>query len=302
MTSPTAATAAAPLSSSYWLDGFEDLATGISRVEDVEEIHAWYQTLLRPWVGTGCRRVLDVGCGPGRVIRAIAALAPQTRCVGIDGRDATLSAARRYLVTSGVDADLRVSDLTAAGFGSALREQYGGFDLITSLFVLHHYPTPQIVSIVRELRSLLRPGGLLILAEAHDPRDAGAAESERICAELAVLASRTPDLLLTVDALREICRSAGFADAETRFVAAPGRPFTADEAAANQQTLERVHLQIAQAERRLGPRAAASPRFAELRRLLDRMINQRLAHPVRFAPLLAVLSDLPPRPREKDHP
>jgi SAM-dependent methyltransferase len=287
------------VASAYWLDGFARQAAEEASASSLEEIHAWYQDLLRPWA-PGRRRVLDIGCGPGRVIKAIAALSPDALCVGIDGRLETLSAAHRYLAAAGVEADLHLLDVAAPGFGRPLHERYGGFDLITSLFVLHHYAAPRIAAIIGELRTLLNPGGVLVLAEAHDPLDVEAREAELICAELAALAGQRPDLLLSADVLREACCAGGVSADAMRFIVGPARPFTRDEEMANREALDRLEAHMGGIAHAIAGRPEVVARYAGVKRVVARMIEHGIAKPARFAPLLAVLSNTHGRGAEGD--
>jgi 2-polyprenyl-3-methyl-5-hydroxy-6-metoxy-1,4-benzoquinol methylase len=101
-------------------------------------------------------KVLDFGCGVGRLVLA---LAPRSKNVtGVDispahielGRERTL-----YAGCSNVDfvAISSIDDL----------EQFLDFDLITSYLVIQHNPPPVQLAIVRKLLSALAPGGLAVL-------------------------------------------------------------------------------------------------------------------------------------------
>ena len=93
-------TSSAP--SSYWLERFARQAEQASCSEERKLLQEWYTTILGPYVSAHSRFALDIGCGRGRVIRAVAALAPECVCVGIDGNDATLEVARRELNEDGI--------------------------------------------------------------------------------------------------------------------------------------------------------------------------------------------------------
>jgi ubiquinone/menaquinone biosynthesis C-methylase UbiE len=43
------------------------------------------------------------------------------------------------------------------------------FDLVTASFVIHELPPPAICALIAEARRLLRPGGVLLLAD-NNPR------------------------------------------------------------------------------------------------------------------------------------
>ncbi len=106
--------------------------------------------------------VLDVGCGGGRTLAKLAALAPQARVVGIDyatGSVAESCAHNAALIDAGrIQVKQAVVD--------RLPEPDGGFDLATAIET--HYYWPDVVAACREIRRVLRPGGVLLLvAECH---------------------------------------------------------------------------------------------------------------------------------------
>jgi 2-polyprenyl-3-methyl-5-hydroxy-6-metoxy-1,4-benzoquinol methylase len=286
MTDPASTSRSAP--STYWLEGFARRVDEAPALDEREELDKWYRTLLGPYVPPATRSVLDIGCGRGRVIRALAAIAPGCRCVGIDGNDATLAATRRELSEQRIETVLHRIDLTEHGYVPLLAERHGRFDVITSLFVLHHYPPSTAGAILRELRGLLAPTGVIVLAEAHDPNAYEAAMAEQVFALLAALAGQVPDLLWTVTELLEACRLGGFGEGEARFETAHGSPFTPAEAAANLQALDRIWTDLLEAEAQLAA-TAAREQLAALKRVVLKMRQHGIARPARFGPLLAIL-------------
>jgi len=82
------------------------------------------------------RSVLDVGCGDGKLLAAVARAAPGTRVVGIDSSPAALAAARaRGVETQAVDF---VATRRRAVEAAAVA--LGGFDLAVSLETVEHFP------------------------------------------------------------------------------------------------------------------------------------------------------------------
>jgi SAM-dependent methyltransferase len=82
----------------------------------------WHATILRdallPEVRTGAR-VLDLGCGYGRLSRVIASARPD---IDVVGQDLSLTYCRRYLSSAGpcVVADVALSPFTGASFDALL--------------------------------------------------------------------------------------------------------------------------------------------------------------------------------------
>jgi SAM-dependent methyltransferase len=136
----------------------------------VEDRHWWYRALhqlilttldshLPSWRD---RPILDAGCGTGAVLEQ---LGRSTKHVGVDvSADAIAFCRRRGLST------LAQGDVTALPFGD------GSFDGVISSSVLYHRWITDVHGAVRELRRVLRPGGLLMinvpayefLRSAHD--------------------------------------------------------------------------------------------------------------------------------------
>ncbi|HET7464283.1 MAG TPA: class I SAM-dependent methyltransferase [Longimicrobium sp.] len=82
------------------------------------------------------RSVLDVGCGDGKLLAAIAGVAPGTRVLGIDGSPTALGVARKRGV------ETRALDLAAVGRRGVERvaQEIGSFDLAVSLETVEHFP------------------------------------------------------------------------------------------------------------------------------------------------------------------
>jgi ubiquinone/menaquinone biosynthesis C-methylase UbiE len=129
----------------------------------------------------GGERVLDLGCGRGAILTAVAARLPAGgRVTGVDrwvakdqggwAREETLSGnsaavARRNAAAEGV-AD-RVAVVT--GDIRALPFADGSFDLVVSGLVVHNIPDPAgRERAVGEALRVLRPGGALRLADIHE--------------------------------------------------------------------------------------------------------------------------------------
>jgi len=119
----------------------------------------WGQALA--WLrqrGVGRGACLDVGCGTGAWLRA---LAPEFEKVeGWDYAPAMIKASRRTLQRAGVrHARLRVGQVTQ-------RHGRAVFDFIFVGGVLMYTPEPALAPLLKSLARLLKPGGLLLLRES----------------------------------------------------------------------------------------------------------------------------------------
>lgn len=97
-------------------------------------------------------RVLDFGCGVGRLVIPFAALAPDV--VGVDISPSMLAEARRNCDAAGVQrASLVLSDDT-------LSKVEGDFDLVHTCIVLQHIDIERGRQLFARLVELIRPGGV----------------------------------------------------------------------------------------------------------------------------------------------
>jgi SAM-dependent methyltransferase len=96
---------------------------------------------------------LDLSCGPGAFVRAIAAAAPGALVVGLDISRAMLDVAAQR--TSGY-----TNAVLIRGDAHALPFLDGAFGGVNNAGALHAYDDPELV--FREIRRVLRPGGIYV--------------------------------------------------------------------------------------------------------------------------------------------
>ena len=114
------------------------------------------------------RAILDVGCGGGRTLMKLAALASDAWVVGIDYAPGSVAEARTH--TADLIAAGRVD--IVRGSAEALPVAAAQFDLVTA--VETHYYWPGLTRCFADVRRVLRPGGqFVIIAEAHRNGPAG---------------------------------------------------------------------------------------------------------------------------------
>jgi SAM-dependent methyltransferase len=110
-------------------------------------------------------RWVEVACGPAAISRA---LAPRVGSVqGVDLTPAMVAKAGAEAAAAGLD-----NLAFAVGDATALDFEDGAFDGAVTRFSLHHIPAPERV--VAEMARVVRPGGLVVIAD-HVTDDDGAA-------------------------------------------------------------------------------------------------------------------------------
>jgi 2-polyprenyl-3-methyl-5-hydroxy-6-metoxy-1,4-benzoquinol methylase len=109
-------------------------------------------------------RVLDVGCGHGRLALLLDRERPSATYVGVDAVEGLIEVARAQAdQLTHISAEFRVADVAWPGWGGALPGV--PFTCAVALAVLHHFPGFTLrVGVLREVASLLEPGGRLILS------------------------------------------------------------------------------------------------------------------------------------------
>lgn len=137
------------------------------------KFQAWAKVLdAVAWRGD--EQVLDLGCGRGMVLLEAARHVPHGRATGVDiwsskdqsgnGPDAALANAAREGMAARVT--LQTGDMQALPFGDA------SFDVVVSNLAIHNIPTREGRALaIDEAWRVLRPGGLLLIADISKTRD-----------------------------------------------------------------------------------------------------------------------------------
>jgi ubiquinone/menaquinone biosynthesis C-methylase UbiE len=101
--------------------------------------------------------ILDVGCGGGRTVSKLAAIATQGKVYGVDYSEQSVAATKR---TNGGWLDLGRVEVRQ-GSVSQLPFADGMFDLVTA--VETHFWWPNLPGDMREVFRVVKPGGTLAL-------------------------------------------------------------------------------------------------------------------------------------------
>lgn len=150
----------------------------------------------------GDERVLDAGCGSGRVTERLLARLPRGRVVALDGSAAMLDEAARRLAP-----DLDRVELVHADLGAPLPEM-APVDAILSTATFHWIPDHD--ALFRHLAAVVRPGGRLVAQCGGSGNLAAVREAARRAG-----AGEEPNKhYATPDATRRRLEAAGFVDVE----------------------------------------------------------------------------------------
>ncbi|MGB9030921.1 MAG: class I SAM-dependent methyltransferase [Acidobacteriaceae bacterium] len=147
--------------------------------------------------------ILDVGCGGGRTVSKLAAMALEGKVYGVDHSEDSVAATRKTNAQSIDDGRVEIRQ------GSVSQLPFSGpmFDLVTA--VETHFFWPNLPEDVREVWRVLKPGGTaIVIAEIYK----GANTAVSKLAEK--YSSRSGMTVLTVDEHRELLENAGFRDVQ----------------------------------------------------------------------------------------
>lgn len=145
--------------------------------------------------------ILDVGCGGGRTVSKLAAIAKQGKVYGIDYSEESVAATKR------MNAQWMDAGRVEVGHGSVSQLPFADdmFDLATA--VETHFWWPNLAGDKREVLRVLKPGGTLaLIAEIYKGANTMAA---RLAEKYA---SRAGIALLSMDEHRELFTTAGYTD------------------------------------------------------------------------------------------
>ena len=110
--------------------------------------HNLVASLISKWVGRKELAILDAGCGTGGLMERLSRFG---QVVGVDYNDEAIRYARKRGLT------IRKASLTKLPFKN------NHFDLVICIDVIYHRGVGDDVAATREIRRVLKPGGILIL-------------------------------------------------------------------------------------------------------------------------------------------
>jgi len=197
----------------------------------------WARDVIARIDGAGVERLVDAGCGTGRVTRMLAERMPDARILAVDASAQMVEVAREHLADLGDRVEVRVQDLTEL-------ETDAPVDLVFSNAVFHWIPRHDLL--FGRIAAALRPGGGLVAQCGGEGNIAGVIEAiGRASAEQpfdAHLAAFRRDWhFASPDATTARLERAGFVDFEADLEARPVRLALGGPA---EQFLETVVLRL----------------------------------------------------------
>jgi ubiquinone/menaquinone biosynthesis C-methylase UbiE len=154
--------------------------------------------------------ILDIGCGGGRTVNKLAAIATQGKVYGVDFSGESVAFASRinkqWIETGRVE--IREASVAQLPFSA------NAFDVVTA--VETHFWWPDLPADMREVLRVLKPGGtLIIIAEIYKGANTATAKLAEKYLPLSGMA------LLSVNEHRELFANAGYSDIQ--IVDEPGK-------------------------------------------------------------------------------
>ncbi|KTE34633.1 MULTISPECIES: class I SAM-dependent methyltransferase [unclassified Sphingopyxis] len=190
------------------LPGAYDLAIALMTRE-----RRWRRALVEMVDARPGESIVDIGCGTGTLLLALARRYPGCRFIGVDPDPKVLSIARRKAAAAGATIDW----IEAMGDDLEGVAEVAACDRIVSSLVLHQCPLAVKQAIAAHMLRLLAPGGTLVIADYGEQRTRLMRLLFRQIQALDGFELTEPNALGCIPAILE---AAGFADVEEPFALA----------------------------------------------------------------------------------
>jgi SAM-dependent methyltransferase len=159
-----------------------------------------------------CERVLDLGCGDGRLLALVRQARPGVEGVAVDYSPPMLEAARERFAAEIADGWVTVAEHDLTDSMDGLRAADGPFDAVISSFAIHHLDHGPKRALYAEVFERLRPGGLF--ANLEHVSSASIRLHEAFMDAMGQQEDDPENRLLDLQTQLESLRELGFADVD----------------------------------------------------------------------------------------
>jgi len=129
-------------------------------MNDNEELHQLYVTMLKAPVDGKVERIMDLGCSIGQCTTAFKQAYPEAEVWGVDVALPLLRYANYRAKELDVDVHFQQS------MAEDLQHEDGSFDCVFAYILFHETPEHTFLPILEEAMRVLRPGGTLTIVDA----------------------------------------------------------------------------------------------------------------------------------------
>ena len=142
----------------HWLTNFYDSLVAITTRE------AFFKKLIVDKVANvKGNNLLDVGCGTGTLTKLIAEKSPKYTVIGLDADQTALDISQKKVIGKDLNISFR------QGFGQEMPFSDNSFDIVVSSLFFHHLSRSTKRATLTEIRRVLKPGGILLIADWGKP-------------------------------------------------------------------------------------------------------------------------------------
>lgn len=160
--------------------------------------------------------VLDIGCGTGGMLIALAKAYPRGRVVGVDTERRSVEKAVARIRAAGLE------DRVEARLAAAEKvDERSAFDLVTMIQALHETKQEVRDSILSRIHAALRPGGVLLIIDEPYPHELGALRDAPVAALAQFVEAFMGNVFLSPEDQQRIVERAGF-QVLSQMIPAPG--------------------------------------------------------------------------------
>jgi tRNA (cmo5U34)-methyltransferase len=131
-----------------WAEDWPSFREGLPHASDGERL------LVESLLPGEAERILDLGCGDGRMIAVLRDRWPATSAIGLDLSPGLVRAARERFA-SAAEVRIELHDLM-----QPLPDDMGRFDVVISALAIHHLPDERKRELFAEVFDLLQPSGV----------------------------------------------------------------------------------------------------------------------------------------------